>query len=230
MATVHVDVRTLIGCMIACPDGETAVHLSFNKPEVGWVSRRVVPGYSDLGGVECWSEKPEVDGSTPPLTTTNVFLTRDDDAPAQTIHRLGSRRVGDLLLECVTGLSPSGRTKSLLSLSYVVQHVRNRHRRILPEQSEKRGLSPALLPAISSNPVRSPCEIGEFAWPRLTRRRVVDRLSTTGHVEGDRTLRIGWSSPGALAILGNSRAVAQLDRASDYEVSACDLGTQGEGI
>jgi hypothetical protein len=38
----------------------------------------VAPGHGDLMGVECWSEKPEVDGSTPSLTTTRGRLTRRD--------------------------------------------------------------------------------------------------------------------------------------------------------
>ena len=50
-------------------DSESAVQHSFNKsPRRGEIGR-VVPGHSVVAGIECWSEKPEVDGSTPSLTT-----------------------------------------------------------------------------------------------------------------------------------------------------------------
>jgi len=54
------------------PGGETDVQHAFNKWQRSYETGRVAPGHSVVAGIECWSEKPEVDGSTPSLTTRRI--------------------------------------------------------------------------------------------------------------------------------------------------------------
>ncbi len=67
---IDVDEKDSVWSQESRPDGETAVHHLFNKSEFLPGLGCVVPGHSDLAIDERRSEKPEVDGSTPSLTTT----------------------------------------------------------------------------------------------------------------------------------------------------------------
>jgi hypothetical protein len=58
--------------------GESRVPQAFNELPLDSLGDREVPGHSAAAEFECWSEKPEVDGSTPSLTTRKGPLTWGD--------------------------------------------------------------------------------------------------------------------------------------------------------